>query len=720
GEDRTLHLHLANQGMRLLYGSISCEDTPWLFLGDPPGVAQKLFQFGREMVIPVHVRGRKLRASVKPLESRLVIESNGGIALVIVRAEVPVKPFPEGALTGARKPRQIAEKAKAASRSRAGAKEVAKLFESGAVARWYQENGWTYPVQGPVAEGPAAIQQFFDALGLSKPPHVEISERVVRLDGKVGEEVRHVLELKGEERRPIYAHAKSDQTWLEIGRPRLNGRTATIPLVVPSVPDKEGQILQARVKITANGSQRFVVPVTLSVSGSFNFAALQSAPPAERTDGAQAAPVLPPAPPSESAVVARRPRLAIQWSRLLVHLVPAGLLLLGLAGVVIRDVFHRPESDNIGSMADIVDLVDHEPRIAVQFNEEKRFGVVMLREKDEANPAQYKRLTRFEDGRSNNTCVKIDRHEYLFGQAPSHGNWAKDGRHPLKQVELQKGRRWMSVFDFNDSIRATQLVEIAPGEQTRVLDTCLVNYILENRGNVPRVVGIRVMLDTFIGSNDGVPFMIPGETKLLETKREFGEKQLPDFIQALEHDDPSNPGTVAMMGLKLRGKEPIERMLICRWPGSPTRWEPTEIKPMNEPADEKDSCVMLYWTYQKMEPGEKRQMGFTYGLSTVSGAGGQLGVSSHGATRPGGVFTVTAYVKNPKPGQKLRISLPDGLSLEEKQSLDQELIDIDKGKDAQVSWRVRASKVGTFTVEVTSGTATEKHRVRINNRSFFE
>src|SRR5262249_40402300 len=156
----------------------------------------------------------------------------------------------------------------AASKTKAGAKEAAKLFEGGAVARWYQENGWTYPVQGPVAEGPAAIQQFFDALGLSKPPPVEISERSVHLAGKVGEPLRHGPELKAEEKRPIYAHGKSDQPWLEVGRARLNGRTAKIPLVVPAVPDKEGEALEAHVKITANGSQRFVVPVSLSVIGS--------------------------------------------------------------------------------------------------------------------------------------------------------------------------------------------------------------------------------------------------------------------------------------------------------------------------------------------------------------------------------------------------------------------------------------------------------------------
>jgi len=718
GAERTLQLHLANQGMRLLYGSVTCENAPWLFLGEPPGVSQKLFQFGSEMVIPVHVRGKKLRAGVKPLEGRLVIESNGGTAVVLVRAEVPVKPFADGIFAGARTPRQIAEKAKAASKSKAGAKEAAALFESGAVARWYQENGWTYPVQGPVAEGPAAIQQFFDALGLSKPPPVEISERAVKLEGKVGENVRHILELKAEEKRPIYAYGNSDQAWLEVGRAKLNGRTAKIPLVIPSVPDKEGETLQARVKITANGSQRFVVPVTLSVIGSFNFGVLKPPAPVELVRVPE--PVVAPPPEPEPVPVPRR-RTPIAWSKLLPHLLPVGLLLLALLGVVLIDILHSPAIREGGAWVDYIDVTDREPRIGVEFNNESRFGIVSLREKDEINPDKYKRLTRFDDGRSNNTCVQIDRYDFLFGRAPAHGSWQKDrtGK-PIKKEPLASGRGWKSVFDFNEGIRAVQIVEIVPGEQTHFLDTCLVRYTLENRSNLPHNVGIRVMIDTFIGSNDGVPFMIQGEPKLLETMRVFSEKQVPDFIQALEHPDPSNPGTVAMMGLKLEGKEPITEMIICRWPTSEVRWKPNEIKPFNEPADEKDSCVLLYWDYRKMEPNEKREMGFSYGLSKMSGSSGQFGITSHGSTRPEGVFTITAFVRNPQPNQKFRISLPAGLMLEPTEAAEQELTDVVKGKDAQVSWRVRAGKVGKYTVEVSSGVAKEKYDVRINSRSYFE
>src|SRR5208283_2000282 len=248
---------LRNQGLRLLYGSISAEGCTWLTLGKAPGSPQKIFQFGSELAITVNVPGKRLRASNKPLEGRLLIESNGGMVPVVVRAEVPVKPYPDGVLAGARSPRQIAEKA------RAHPKEAAVLFEKAHVARWYRDNGWTYPVRGPAASGLGAVQQFFEALGLTPAPRVELSAQSVSLQANPGQQLRHCLEVKAEEKRPVYVHATSDQPWLEVGRPRLAGRVATVPLVVSSVPGRPGETLQAQVTLTANGNQRFVIPVSL-------------------------------------------------------------------------------------------------------------------------------------------------------------------------------------------------------------------------------------------------------------------------------------------------------------------------------------------------------------------------------------------------------------------------------------------------------------------------
>jgi len=55
------------------------------------------------------------------------------------------------------------------------------------------------------------VQQFFEALALTTPPEVEISESNVNFTGNVGDRLEHALQVKAKENRPVYAHAASDQ-----------------------------------------------------------------------------------------------------------------------------------------------------------------------------------------------------------------------------------------------------------------------------------------------------------------------------------------------------------------------------------------------------------------------------------------------------------------------------------------------------------------------------
>jgi hypothetical protein len=260
GQDRRVELTLRNEGQRLLFGSARCE-VPWLCLGEGLAQRRKLFQFFARATLPVCVLGRHLRAFSTPQEAAIQLESNGGAVTVTVRVQVPVQPFPEGVLAGALSPRRLAARAQQAPR------EAAALIESGAVARWYQVNGWDYPLPAPTPPGIAAVQQLFEVLGLAKPPRVKLSEESVRLRGVPGETIEHVLEVVPQENRPAMAQGSSDQPWLRIGTTAFLGHSACVPLTVGPIPGRPGQVHQARVSITANGNQRFVVHVTLEVVG---------------------------------------------------------------------------------------------------------------------------------------------------------------------------------------------------------------------------------------------------------------------------------------------------------------------------------------------------------------------------------------------------------------------------------------------------------------------
>jgi hypothetical protein len=209
------------------------------------------------------VVGSKLRAGLMPLEGEIAVESNGGAMVLTVRAEVPIRPFPRGVyandvFAGARSPREIAVRAKQHAR------EAAVLFEQGAVKAWYASNGWSYPVEGSQGSGKGGVQQFFEALGLTRPPRVEIDTAALYVQARAGERVSRRVTLRTEEAKPVYAQAWSNQDWLTLGLIKYRGNQVRIEVDI-SVPNRPGETVQAQVTIEGNGRQRFVVPVSVSV-----------------------------------------------------------------------------------------------------------------------------------------------------------------------------------------------------------------------------------------------------------------------------------------------------------------------------------------------------------------------------------------------------------------------------------------------------------------------
>lgn len=757
GEERTLKLRVANLGMRLLYGTVTCDDCVWLSLGDAAGTSQKIFQLRDEWVLTIHVQGKRLTANSKPYECRLLVESNGGTTTVLVRATVPVKPFPAGALAGSTTPRQVAEIA------RANPKDVAAFFENGMVAQWYRDNGWNYPVQGPASSSLGAIQQFFEALGLARPPRVELSQQHVQLQGTVGEEVRHELEVRTQENRWVYALASSNQPWLMVECTPPKGRTAAVWLNVRSVPDCPGETLQAQVTVRANGNQRFVVPVSLVVRRAPGNAPAPSKPaPAWSSSRATAIP--------EHATTAMAPVAATvaplygedlspaidgeagarQRSRWLWHLLPTGFLLLILGGMFLRDTTVPSGSPPVEEpKEEEFTLLDPVPRLALRLHEtpddivpsaSMRFGLVMPQEKnpDAQSPTKFKKLTFDEWGRSNNTCLKIDGKEVLFGQEP--GSW-KERRMPLGKDP----RGWerdgvQSIWSYDEpKLLVTQTVEIVPGQVSRLLDTCLVRYKIENRDARSHQVGLRFMLDTFIGLNDGVPFTLPGLKGLCDTQQEFNQPStVPDFIQALEREDLVKPGTVAHLQLRLGGRlEPPERVTLGAWPNFDlskrlndprfkhhmTLWD-VPVVPMKTMLPP-DSAVVMYWLERELKPGESRELGFAYGLGKVASGegGGKLGLTVGGSLTVGGEFSVTAYVTNPVPGQRLTLHLPEGLELKG-DSAEQAVPPLPENatsRNSPVTWKVQAVRRGQYLLKVESTTGvTQTQGVTIRQRSIFD
>src|SRR5262249_162539 len=154
-----------------------------------------------------------------------------------------------------------------------------------------------------------------------------------------------------------------------------------------------------------------------------------------------------------------------------------------------------------------------------------------------------KRLTYSYDGETNNTVVKVNGETIEFGG--SAGNWLHQDA-PLppdpKQQKVRGTRSVWAIGQPNNGLHFTQTLAIVPrkqpvligGESKRLLDTVLVRYTIENKDSRPHRAGLRIQVDTLIGSNDGVPFTVPGLPGLVNAFHDFQGPRVPDFLQALE------------------------------------------------------------------------------------------------------------------------------------------------------------------------------------------
>jgi hypothetical protein len=637
-------------------------------------------------------------------------------------------------------------------------------------------------VQGPSASGVAAIQQLFEALGLVKAPKVEVADPAIALGGRPGERLEHTLSVTTTENRPVYAHAVSDQPWLTVGKATYRGRTASLPLTVEAVPHEPGKTLRARLKVTANGNKRFDVPLVLAVADAPPVGPARAA--ATHATASVGAPTVPTevtpimAPPAPTPVVpvaalaaaadvelmpafdarpaptaVRPPRLSPARQQLLLRLVPVALVAVGLLVAVVRDAFFRTKDEQ-----EEIPPIDPVPRVELRFHDAvqssdssfsltwptMRFGVLIP---DPRDPKKYKKLTYNELGRTCNTCVRIDNDEFLLGD-PAHGNWEP----PIKQA-LGKGLEgepdrigYRSKWIYKQpAVTLEQTVEIipaglSPDGSKRLLDTCLVRYVFTNTDKaIGHSVGLRFLLDTYIGANDGVPFAIPGEKDLCDTSKDFDSPdKVPDFISALERQNVKDPGTVAHVSLKVGGGlEPPGRVTLGAWPDrdlvkvdpakgalarrQSTMWEvpvfsmqEAVLKKSKDDPSAGDSAVTLYWKEQNLRPETTRVLGFAYGLGSVTGDSGKgtLGLTSGGELVAGKEFTLTAYVKDRVENQKVKLELPASITLVG----DKETKDVpppSSGSVSTVTWRVKASKSGVITVRLSSGGVEVKHKILV-------
>lgn len=192
------------------------------------------------------------------------------------------------------------------------------------------------------------------------------------------------------------------------------------------------------------------------------------------------------------------------------------------------------------------------------------------------------------------------------------------------------------------------------------------------------------MLDMLIGSNDGVPFIVPGVEGIVTEPKSYRGQETPHFIQALEVANLAAPGVVAYVGFRAGRVEQPSEVVLTHWPGSGgAEWNYDRTRAFGT-----DTAVGIYYEPKPLAPGAIRTVAFTYGLGSISPPkSAKLSLTAGGPFRSGGEFYVAALVQNPKEHQVVRLRLPNGLTLKPKDSSEKV---VPRGDNyTQLSWLVQ-------------------------------
>lgn len=310
------------------------------------------------------------------------------------------------------------------------------------------------------------------------------------------------------------------------------------------------------------------------------------------------------------------------------------------------------------------------------------------------------------------TTVRIDGRDHVFG-GPTGKRAGRVG--PFSEVVqspfIHEGRAIHTSWRIGDVV-VEQKLTITPGVTTGRLDTARIQYEVTNTGPTVREVGMRVVLDTLLGRNDGAPFQVSGLAVTSDTA--FQGESIPDFFQAF--DSLADPRVVSQGTLRAFDTTVPDEVYFSNWGSLADGLWSFDFVPGRDFSRvgeefEQDSAVALFWHEQPLAPGESRSYVTYYGLGGITIAPGDLSIGITSPARIDGshtdsvTFEVRAYIENTGDwiarDTVVQLENPDPLRIVEgSPSID--LGDLAPRESRQVHWRVALppSSAGEFTYRV--------------------
>lgn len=241
--------------------SSSQQDQVFADLLQPLQQQQKTYvvRVWREQEFRVTVNTEHLAAG-QMYHAPLILETNGGTVEIPVDVEVGAIPFSYEPFRGVSEPKYLA------ARMRLRPREAARLLRDGVVRQWFEQNRWVWPVNGDTAPGIAAVQQFYEALGVVKPPRLEVEPARIECTVRSQEPLQWVIEYRSPDPKWVYAKITVEVPWLQAepnivyGAQKTSFRLTAVPAELPGPGRHKAEVL-----IEGNGGQRLSLPLCIEV-----------------------------------------------------------------------------------------------------------------------------------------------------------------------------------------------------------------------------------------------------------------------------------------------------------------------------------------------------------------------------------------------------------------------------------------------------------------------
>jgi hypothetical protein len=262
------------------------------------------------------------------------------------------------------------------------------------------------------------------------------------------------------------------------------------------------------------------------------------------------------------------------------------------ASAVLLTANHDPQ---VGDQPDKSKL-----RIRPGFSDTYQVGFTLL-DKD----GKPQRITFDDKGGTNVVVARVDGKDRAFG--------FEGGTFKSKSVPLDKDRVGVAITWAIDKMEITQTVETVQSK-TGQWDTCVVTYTAKNSGEKAHAVGIRVMLDTHLGTSSKQYFHVPGAKEIIRDKADWTGEMIPPVLVTMQKADAAEPGLTATLSLRLDDRiEPPDRVVLTQFPERDIAfgWD----LPVKDMAN--DAVVGLFWSPKELKGGETRTMGYGYGAGAL-------------------------------------------------------------------------------------------------------